>query len=167
MSQIHCIEVLKSSAVIHRNTNSFFCHFCRYFDRHKKRFLNGRCPEWSAANDIRDIVHGVRPDLRLSGRSIFSTMDYDLGRGPLEWHNTDRLVHANVFIFHGIPSISRCWRGIVQHHCTDHHIGFICQRYPLKNAGHVLLCHTSWFGLWVSRTLQIALKSCLPFRSEI
>lgn len=92
----------------------------------------------------------MRTDLRLPGRSVFTTMDYDLGRGPVEWHHAGRLIHANIYVVHRIPSIGRCRRGIVQHHCADHHIGSVRQRYPFENAGHVLLCHTSWFGFRVS-----------------
>lgn len=155
-NQIYYSEV--TSDVMQRNIIIFFHIFLsslrRYSDRYKERFLNGRCSKWSIANDIRDIVHGVRTDLWLFGRSVFATLDHDLGRGPVEWHNAGRLIHANIWIVYRISSVGRCRRSIVQHHCADHHIGSIYQRCAFENAGHVLLCHTSWFGSRVSGALN-------------
>lgn len=160
----HCFKVISVTVYTKWITFSLsLSSFRRYFDRYKERFFNGWCSKWSAADDIRDIVHGVCTDLRLPGRSVFATMDHDLRRITVEWHNADRLIHAVVSIVHSIPGVSRCRRGIVQYYCADHHIGFVCQRHSFENVGHVLLCYTSWFGFGVS-FYQIAFNIQAEFK---
>jgi len=84
----------------------------------------------------------MRPNLRLSGRSLLPPLDNGGGRGSVEHHHPTGVVHEAVWMVHRLQSAGRDRRGIVQYHRTDDYLGSVRARHALQDAGTVLLCHT-------------------------
>lgn len=116
------------------------CNRC--ITRYRRRISYGRHSKWPAADDICYIVHDFCTSVWVPGRSVFTSLDHDIGRCLMERHHIDRLSHEHLLLVHLVPGAGRHRWSVVQHNCADHHIGLFHQWSAIQDVGHVLFCYT-------------------------
>lgn len=131
----------------------FFSHSLRRSARNRGRISHGRHPKWSTTNHLRHIVYDLCTALWLFGRSIFPSLDHDVGRSVMEWHNIVGLIYGHLSHIYTIPSSGRHRWSIIQYNSANNHLRFVHQWSTIQDVGHVLFCYTSWFWVWVSSNL--------------